>query len=89
LRASKAQDDRFGLFQRSQKWLGKFPIRADSIEYQDRRSTLRPALDGDLQLLAVHLDHLHVNIGRKHLAIHNCIRLKLFSARANVYQSNP
>ena len=84
------KNDRFGLFQRSQEWLGKFPIRADSIEYQERRPASRPALDGDLQKLAAHLDHLHVNIGRKHLAIHNCIHLKLLSsARANVYQSNP
>src|SRR2546423_14885978 len=30
------KNDRFGLFQRSQEWLGKFPIRADSIEYQEK-----------------------------------------------------
>src|SRR6266446_2020543 len=69
--ARYVKNNRFGLFQRGQEWLGKFPIRADSIEHQERRPALRPALDGDLQLLAAHLDHLHVNVGQNSVTIHN------------------
>jgi hypothetical protein len=73
--AGYVKNNRFGLFQGGQEWLGKFPIRADSIEHQERRPDLRPAPDGDLQKLAVHLDHLHVNVGRSRVTIHNAVHL--------------